>query len=233
MKFKIQKTLLLICAISFVACENSNIGAREKGAVSGGLLGAGLGAIIGHKTGEPGVGVAIGAAAGLLGGGLIGNEIDKEDARLNERDRMIEDQERVLQENKKIIEELRKRGADVRSTDRGVVVNLPDVLFEFDSYRLTSEARDTAKDIADVIAGIDNRNVSVEGHTDSVGSLEYNEKLSLNRAQAVADELVVNGISRSQVRTYGYGETAPIATNKTEYGRKRNRRVEVIIENSR
>ena len=226
-----RRLLLLICVIAFVSCENTSIGAREKGAIGGGLLGAGLGAIIGHKTGEPGVGVAIGAAMGALGGGVIGNEMDKEEERLDARDQKISEQDRILQENQKIIDELKRRGADVRSTDRGVVVNLPDVLFEFDSYQMTHDAKVTAQDIAEVIGGIENRRVSVEGHTDSVGTLEYNERLSRNRARSVADEIVANGIPRSQVTTHGYGESAPIATNKTEFGRRRNRRVEVVIEN--
>jgi outer membrane protein OmpA-like peptidoglycan-associated protein len=224
---------LFLCAVLvliFSGCETRPLQKRESGALGGAALGAGLGAIVGNQTGHAGEGVAIGSAIGALSGGLIGNQMDNADDRHDERERRLDLQDRELEENRKLIAELRSRGADVRSTDRGVVVNLPDVLFEFDSAKLTGGARNTATDIAHAVEGT-GRNVVVEGHTDSVGTDSYNQRLSEDRAHAVADELAYDGVPRSQLQSRGYGERRPIASNDSAHGRSQNRRVEVIIEN--
>lgn len=223
--------LIFFLVAAALGCDNQGLRAREKGALTGAALGAGLGAIVGNQTGDTGPGVAIGAAIGALSGALIGNEIDNQDAVVDERERRVAEQEGLIEENKRLIEELRKRGTDARGTDRGVVVNLPDVLFEFDSARLTAEARKNAREIAEVVRDLEDRRVSVEGHTDSVGTIPYNQRLSQERARAVASELMANGVSKRRVSTQGFGESDPIASNKTDYGRQRNRRVEVVIEN--
>ena len=221
-----------LAAVLITACENAQFGAREKGALTGGALGAGLGAIVGNQVGSTGAGIAIGSAIGAISGGIIGNQVDNQNQALDERDAVLRAQEQELEQNRRLIEELRRRGADARLTDRGVVVNLPDVLFEFDSARLTPDARRTARDIADVIrTGSSGRHLSVEGHTDSTGTLAYNQRLSEDRARAVADQLVRDGIDHRAIATRGFGESRPIASNKSESGRQRNRRVEVVIEN--
>lgn len=221
-------TVLLI-----VGCENQRVGATEAGALSGGALGAGLGAIIGHKTGETGAGIAIGTAIGALSGGLIGRQIDSQNSALDASDARIAEQEAMLAENQRLIEELRQRGSDVRTTSRGVVINLPDILFEFGKARLTSNARGNVRDIAEVLSQTDmRRRVYVEGHTDSVGSIPFNQRLSEDRAGSVAHELTSNGIQRSRIFVRGLGEADPIASNNSDDGRRRNRRVEVIIENA-
>lgn len=220
-----------MAAVCLAACEAQPIKRREAGALGGAALGAGLGAIIGNQTGHTGGGIAIGSAIGALSGAIIGNEIDNENERLDNADRRLREQERELGENRRLIEELRARGTDVRSTERGVVVNLPDVLFEFDSARLTPEAESTAAQIADVLRNHGDRHVAVEGHTDSVGTIGYNQRLSEERARAVANELTRSGLPRRRISTRGFGESDPIASNRTDSGRSRNRRVEVIIEN--
>lgn len=215
----------------FGACQNTQLGGTETGALTGGALGAGLGAIIGHETGHTGGGVAIGSAVGALAGGLVGNQIDKQNDQLNRRDEQIALQDARIQENQRMIDELKRRGADVRRSERGVVVNLPDVLFEFDSHRLRSDAVRAVKEIATVVQDYPDRKISVEGHTDSVGTIKYNQKLSEARSRSVADELVAQGVSRRRLNTYGFGESDPISSNRTDIGRSRNRRVEVIILN--
>ncbi|MBN8549841.1 MAG: OmpA family protein [Deltaproteobacteria bacterium] len=223
---------VLLCALLVLpACEGKELGAREKGALGGAAVGAGLGAIIGHQTGSTGAGIAIGSAFGALSGGLIGNSIDKADAASKETEARLAAQDKMLAENQQLINELRQRGADVRSTERGVVINLPDVLFQFDSARLTPDARRVARDVANAIKATPGRHIAIEGHTDSIGTIEYNQKLSEARARAVASELVTDGVARSRITARGYGESRPIASNKTESGRQRNRRVEVVIEN--
>lgn len=219
---------LVFCLCS---CQPNTIKNREAGALSGGVLGAGLGAIIGHQTGHTGAGIAIGSAIGALSGGVVGNEVDNQQAQIDATNTQIEEQDRIIEENKRLLQELRRLGADARSSDRGVVVNLPDVLYKFDSAELTPDAKRTVADIAGVLREVQHREVLVEGHTDSIGTLSYNQKLSEARAKSAADGLVVNGISRRRIRTSGFGETDPIASNKTELGRRRNRRVEIVIVN--
>ena len=219
--------ILLTLCLSLSCSMNS----ATKGALTGSALGAGTGAIIGSQTGHAGPGIAIGAAAGALGGALIGNAMDQQEQERQSLQRKVDDQQRLIDENRKLIEDLKRGGADVYASDRGVVVNLPDVLFEFGKADLTNSARKTIGDIARVV-GSNNRRISVEGHTDSIGTVMYNKKLSYDRAENVANELNRKGITNQRLRVRGFGEGYPIATNNTDAGRARNRRVEVIIENN-
>lgn len=222
---------LLVFVFATFGCEGSRFGAREKGALGGAALGAGLGAIVGNQTGNPGAGIAIGSAFGALSGGLIGNEIDNTNSALDERESRLSAQEREIRENQRLIDELKRRGVDVRETERGVVVNLPDVLFEFDKSNLTSDAQRTVHDIVDAVkAHTEGRRISVEGHTDSVGSISYNQRLSEDRAWSVARSLHREGIPKPSIQVRGFGERNPIASNSSAAGRQRNRRVEVVIE---
>lgn len=202
------------------------------GTAGGTALGAGLGAIIGSASGHAGPGIAIGAGAGALAGALIGQGLDSNQEQIDAQGEELQRQRSQIEENQRLIDELRRRGVDVRETKRGVVVNLPDILFEFGSARLTGDALGNVGDIANVLKKeARGRRISVEGHTDSVGSFSYNQDLSERRAYSVARELEHDGVPRSQVSSRGYGEGRPIATNNTDAGRARNRRVEVIVEN--
>jgi outer membrane protein OmpA-like peptidoglycan-associated protein len=221
---------LLLTALFIASCSQP-IGKTTQGTVAGTALGAGLGAIIGSATGHAGAGTAIGAGVGALSGAVVGGALEQEDRKNAELQGRIDRNQSSLDENQKLIEELRRRGADVHSSKRGVVVNLPDILFEFNKSRLTSEARSTIGEISHVLRDVKGRHIAVEGHTDSVGTVSYNKRLSDSRASSVAAELSSNGIPRSQMSVQGFGEGAPIATNSTEEGRARNRRVEVIVEN--
>jgi outer membrane protein OmpA-like peptidoglycan-associated protein len=228
-----MRRLALSILLVLAACENYRFGATDVGALGGAAAGAGLGAIIGHQTGHTGGGIAIGSAAGALGGALIGSQIERQDRALEGRDQRIQENDRILAENRKLLEELRQRGVDVRDSDRGVVVNLPDVLFSFNSSSMTPQSRSTVREIADVINNAPDRRISVEGHTDSIGSIDYNYRLSDSRARSVSTELERNQVASRRITTRALGETEPIASNRTEQGRRRNRRVEVIIENVR
>ena len=106
---------------------------------------------------------------------------------------------------------------------------VPDVLFKTGEAQLTTTARETVFEIAQVLKRAPSRNLLVEGHTDAFGDIQYNYTLSLARAQEVARALLAEGIPESKISTRGYGETTPIASNQSEQGRRRNRRVEVII----
>ncbi len=226
-----RNSIIAACVLCLCACEGQQFGARESGALGGAALGAGLGAIIGNQVGSTGAGIAIGSAFGALSGGLVGNEIDNQQAAIGDRDRTIEERDRQIRENRRMIDELKSRGIDVRETKRGVVVNLPDVLFRFGHSDLTSSAERSVHSIANVIQSSGRRHVSVEGHTDSIGTFEYNQRLSEDRAHSVAAALMADGIPRHQLSTRGYGERNPIASNSSDEGRSSNRRVEVVIEN--
>jgi outer membrane protein OmpA-like peptidoglycan-associated protein len=221
-----------VCLAMLSACAPGQRGlrAREAGALAGGALGAGLGAIVGNQVGSSGAGVAIGSAFGALSGGLIGHAVDSQSDRLDVAEEQLGRQQREIDENRRLIAELQAKGADAYETNRGVVVNLPDVLFRFGKASLTPAARDTAHDIARVIAKT-SRHVAVEGHTDSVGSSSYNRALSRDRAMSVADALRSRGVKSKRMVVRGFGEDRPMESNDTSEGRARNRRVEVVVEN--
>jgi outer membrane protein OmpA-like peptidoglycan-associated protein len=150
---------------------------------------------------------------------------------------MIARQREEISRNRKLLEELRRHDLDARETSRGVVVNLPDVLFEFGRADLTGPARRKVEHIADALdrAGA-RRRISVEGHTDAIGSDAANQRLSEARAERVADALAAEGVNPRRVRTRGFGERYPVAPNTRNgrdnpAGRAQNRRVEVVIEN--
>jgi outer membrane protein OmpA-like peptidoglycan-associated protein len=227
-----KRSILVLC-IAFLMLSGCSQGMNSTatGAATGGAMGAGLGAIIGDQSGHAGPGTAIGAAAGVITGALVGSMIDEQDKQNQQMHDRLDLQEGQIAENKRLIEELRRRGADAWASDRGVVINLPDILFEFDSANLTREADRTLDEIGDVLRTVKHRMLAVEGHTDSIGTVSYNKRLSTRRATSVARSLERRGIASEQMVVRGYGEGAPIATNNSEAGRARNRRVEVIVEN--
>jgi outer membrane protein OmpA-like peptidoglycan-associated protein len=116
-----------------------------------------------------------------------------------------------------------------RDSARGLVANMSDVLFRSGSFELAPGARERLAKVSGIILAYPSLHVSIEGHTDSVGGDEYNQTLSEQRAQAVRDYFVQQGISSSSIETHGYGKTAPIASNDTPEGRQQNRRVELVL----
>ena len=223
--------LLAVCLLlGGCSSEQESLSKGAQGAAAGAAIGAGLGAIVGSQTGSTGAGVAIGSAFGALSGGVIGRRFDEEDRRIAARGRSIEQQEEYLAENRKLIDEFRALGVETRTSSRGVVVDLPDVFFEFGSAQLSSPARLVVRDIAGVLRTAKGRPLAIEGHTDSVGDDKYNERLSLRRAMSVENALAMSGIPRSAMTAKGFGARTPVASNDTPAGRRKNRRVEVIIE---
>ncbi|MCL1961360.1 MAG: OmpA family protein [Desulfovibrionaceae bacterium] len=108
-----------------------------------------------------------------------------------------------------------------------------DALFDFDKSVLKPEGRAKLDDLASKIQGINLEVVIAVGHTDSIGSDAYNQKLSVRRAEAVKAYLVSKGIERNRIYTEGKGKTQPIADNRTREGRAKNRRVEVEVVGTR
>jgi outer membrane protein OmpA-like peptidoglycan-associated protein len=116
-----------------------------------------------------------------------------------------------------------------RDSARGLVANMSDVLFRSGSFELLPGARERLAKVSGIVLAYPTLHVAVEGHTDSVGSDDYNQQLSEHRAQAVRDYFVQQGINSTNVEARGYGKTEPIATNDTAEGRQQNRRVELIL----
>lgn len=114
-------------------------------------------------------------------------------------------------------------------TDRGIVLTLGDVLFETAKANLNASAQNSLTKLAMYLADNPDRNILIEGHTDSRGSDEYNMGLSLRRADSVATFLERNGVDRLRIVTKGYGEMYPVASNGTDEGRQLNRRVELVV----
>ena len=116
-----------------------------------------------------------------------------------------------------------------RDTARGLIVNMSDVLFDNGKYSLRPQAREKLAKVAGIVSGHPGLTLAVEGHTDSVGGDEYNQRLSEQRGGAVRDYLTGQGMSTSSVTSKGLGETQPVASNDTAKGRQENRRVELVI----
>jgi outer membrane protein OmpA-like peptidoglycan-associated protein len=118
-----------------------------------------------------------------------------------------------------------------RPTDRGLVLTLGDVLFETGKADLKAGAVAELDELAKFLAKYPDRTVAIEGHTDSVGSDDFNVGLSQRRAESVRSYLMRQGVDRSRVTTQGMGESVPVASNDTAGGRQQNRRVEIIVSN--
>jgi outer membrane protein OmpA-like peptidoglycan-associated protein len=118
---------------------------------------------------------------------------------------------------------------ETRETARGLIVNISDVLFDFNKYTLKPAAREKMAKVAGILLAYPGLTLRLEGHTDSVGSDEYNIKLSQERADAVRDYLVEQGVPDQHITAVGRGKGDPVASNDTAAGRQQNRRVELVV----
>ena len=116
-----------------------------------------------------------------------------------------------------------------RDSARGLIVNMSDVLFDTGSYTLKPGAREKLAKISGILLAHPGLRMQIEGHTDSVGSDEFNQQLSERRADSVRDFLAEQGVPASSVTAKGFGKTQPVASNDTAEGRQRNRRVELVV----
>jgi outer membrane protein OmpA-like peptidoglycan-associated protein len=118
---------------------------------------------------------------------------------------------------------------ETRDTARGLIVNVGDVLFETGRYELRPPAREKLARFAGIVLAHPGLNIQAEGFTDSTGSDEINERLSQQRAGAVGDYLIDQGVATERITTQGYGARFPAASNDTRDGRQQNRRVELVV----
>jgi outer membrane protein OmpA-like peptidoglycan-associated protein len=118
---------------------------------------------------------------------------------------------------------------ETRDTARGLIVNMSDVLFDFNKYSLRPEAREKLAKISGIILSHPGLKLEVDGYTDSVGTDEYNMKLSQQRANAVREYLTGQGLAGDGVTAIGFGKDNPVASNDNAAGRQKNRRVEMVV----
>lgn len=116
-----------------------------------------------------------------------------------------------------------------RESARGLIVSMPDVLFEFGKYNLRPEAREKLAKVSGIVLAYPSLKLEVEGHTDSIGSEAFNQTLSEKRADTVRTYFVGQGLKSENITARGFGKTRPVADNSTNAGRQQNRRVEIVV----
>ena len=116
-----------------------------------------------------------------------------------------------------------------RDSARGLIVNMSDVLFDTGKYTLKPGAREKLSKVAGILLAYPGLNIEVDGHTDNVGSDEFNQNLSNQRAESVRAYLVAQGVMTNSITAKGFGKTQPVGTNDTAAGRQINRRVELVV----
>lgn len=198
--------LMTTAVMIFSGCASWN--KTQKGAVVGTTTGGAVGAIIGRASGNTALGAIIGATVGGASGAVIGRQMDKQ------------------------AEEIAKTVPDakVERVGEGIVVEFSsNVLFGYDKSMLSEDAKTNLDKLVLVLNNYKDTDIECQGHTDSRGSLEYNQNLSESRANAVSNYLYSKGINRDRVNIKGFGETIAKYDNESSDGRAQNRRVEFLI----
>jgi outer membrane protein OmpA-like peptidoglycan-associated protein len=216
------RILFPVAAIMLMAsgCDTTRkINKRDKGAAIGAAGGAVIGGVIGNNVGNKNntaLGAILGAVIGGVAGGIIGNKMDKQ--------------------AEKIKTEI--PGAKVERVGEGIDVtfdeNNPDgtkagVYFETNKYNISSNSKLALDKLQQIFAEYPETNILIEGHTDNVGTDEYNMGLSERRARSVTDYLRSAGVSSSRLITKWYGETQPKVPNDSDANKALNRRVQFVI----
>ncbi len=198
----------VLCAafLAGAACATNQGKGAAIGGGGGALLGAGLGALAGGGKGAL-IGGAIGAGVGAGSGALIGRYMDKQEADL-----------------KKV------KGANIdRQGDKLVVRFNSAILFDKNKAELKPQSKTDLAQFAQVLKKYPDTDLVIEGHTDNTGKKATNQKLSVQRAEAVIANLGTDGVAAQRMVGRGYADDRPVADNSTADGRKQNRRVEVQI----
>jgi outer membrane protein OmpA-like peptidoglycan-associated protein len=209
----LKSLILFICIAMLTSCATES--KTQKGALigagGGAVAGAVLGQVIGRDTRATLTGAAIGAAIGGLGGAGVG--------------KMMDNQERDMREALAASE-----AASLRREGNLIAISLKgDVTFDTNSSVVRPGLYSEIDRISNVLIQYPQTLIRVEGHTDSVGSEEYNMELSARRATAVKNLIVQRGVDPSRIETMAFGKSTPIASNDTEAGRMQNRRVEIKV----
>ncbi|MBO6620552.1 MAG: OmpA family protein [Balneola sp.] len=196
----------LILTLPFIGCDS--ISKTAKGTAIGAAAGALAGAVIGKAAGNTTNGAIIGAAVGGASGAAIGNYMDR--------------QSRELEED--------LEGAKVERIGEGIKITFDSgILFDVNSYQLKDASKENIAELSEILQKYEDTNIMFSGYTDNTGSEEYNQKLSEDRAKAVAEYAAFTGVDAERMTIIGYGESDPVADNSTAAGRTQNRRVEIGI----
>ena len=205
-----RNTVIIVCLALLSGCMSPQT-RTQKGGAYGAAAGAVLGQAIGRDTKATLIGAAIGAAVGGLAGAGAGKMMDNQER----------DMRAALAESE---------AASIRREGNLLAVSLKgDVTFDVNSAVVRPGLYSEITRIASVVQDYPQTVVRVEGHTDSTGSESHNMDLSRRRAESVKNIVIQQGVSSSQIETVAFGETAPVASNDTDYGRAKNRRVEIKI----
>ena len=207
-------TVLCLVAVSFLAaCATDPYTGQSKvsntawGTGIGAAAGAGIGALVGGKKGA-----LIGAGIGAVGGAATGGYMDIQASKLRQ--------------------ELLNTGVQVQVVDNQIYLIMPgNITFDSNESIVKSSFKPVLDSIAKVLNEYDNTYVNVAGYTDNTGSASLNKKLSNERADAVANYLIMKGVASTRINSAGYGSANPIASNSTAAGREQNRRVEIRLVN--
>ncbi len=201
----VRIAIAVLLALGVTACA---LNRKEKGAIIGATAGGVAGGVIGNQTGSTTRGAIIGAVVGGTVGAVIGHQMDQ--------------QAKELQQN--------IPGATVARVGEGIAVTFASgLLYDFDSDVVRPEAAQNLRSLAASLGKYPNTDLLIVGHTDAVGTSDYNQALSQRRATAAANYLAAQGVNAARLQAVGRGETEPLATNDTEGGRQLNRRVEIAI----
>jgi outer membrane protein OmpA-like peptidoglycan-associated protein len=156
-------------------------------------------------------------------------EADKARKAAAESDQLRQQAEKEKQEMRARLLQQLNSVLTTRDTARGLIANMSDVLFKSGSFELLPGARERLAKVSGIVLAYQGLHLAVEGHTDSVGTDEYNRHLSEQRAQAVSDYLVAQGIASDAITASGFGKSEPVASNDSPEGRQQNRRVELVV----
>lgn len=200
---------LLVAGLLLAGCAGTETGLSktQTGALIGGLAGAVAGGATGDHSAKR---ILIGGALGAAAGGGIGYYMDRQQEELNK--------------------ELKGSGVDVQRQGDTINLNMPGGI-TFDSAKANIKPNFTPvlDDIANVMVKYPETKIEVQGHTDSVGESNSNLTLSQLRAQSVTSYLTSKGVDSNRIKSVGFGESMPIASNDSAEGREKNRRVEIKI----
>lgn len=207
----LKAILVAAGVLGLAACADDPHRRAKIGAATGAVIGAAVGNQV-----DKGQGKYVGAVVGAIAGGAVGHYMDE--------------QEKQLQKDL-AKEAARNELSIVRMSDDTLRVGIAsDVSFDVNSAEIKFNARQTYDKIAAVLKDYDKTIIHVVGHTDSDGTDQHNQGLSERRAEAVANLLANNGVPSNRVRIEGRGEREPVASNATAEGKRRNRRVDIVIK---
>ncbi|TRY31000.1 OmpA family protein [Aliiglaciecola sp. M165] len=203
-----KKTILAISASALVL---SGCTSTSNNAQRGAGIGAIVGAIAGKGTGDHDKSRYVwGAALGALAGGAIGAYMDKQEEEFRR--------------------ELADSGVEVYREGDNIRLSIPgNITFATEKANIVTDFYPVLNDVAKVLGRYEKTKLSIEGHTDSVGDAQYNQQLSIQRANSVASYLEGSGVMSARLQSIGFGEAQPVASNDTNEGRQKNRRVELRV----